>query len=316
MAGNFGLARATIPNGCPSFQLINGSGDLPAHSVDSCCEAVVRCLAMGDQVRPEWLKVGNQIRRLRHARRMSLDHLAAPLSITAGMLSAIERGIRGCKPEYAEEIDQALTTGGKVLRLVENMNSSPGLPEWFRDTERLQRLATEMRQFQLGLIPGLLQTEDYARVLLRAGEPTASEEEIEALVQARIDRQSLLWRDNPPRIFVVLEEGVLLRPVGGRGTMSCQLERLLSVSESAAHVVVQVVPMSTAPHPGLDGSFQLIKIPERDKVLVLETRFSGAPADDPEHVREYVQVFEDLRAMALPPVASRDLIRKVQGEFQ
>ncbi|RNL85585.1 XRE family transcriptional regulator [Halostreptopolyspora alba] len=233
------------------------------------------------------------------------------------MVSAIERGTRACKPEYAEEIDVALNTGGKIRRLVESMNSRPGLPDWFRDTERLQRIATEIREFQLGLIPGLLQTEDYARVLLRAGEPTASEEQVEALVQARIARQELLWGDSPPRFFAVLDEGVLVRPVGGREIMSRQLEWLLSASESA-HVVVQVVPMSTAPHPGLDGSFQLIKL-ERDRVeqaLVLETRVSGAPEDEPERVGEYVRVFEDLRASALPPAASYDLIRKVQGEFQ
>jgi hypothetical protein len=142
--------------------------------------------------------------------------------------------------------------------------------------------------------------------------------QVEELVQARIARQELLWNDNPPRVFVVLDESVLIRPVGGREIMSRQLESLLSASETSAHVVVQVVPMSTAPHPGLDGSFQLIKLPEPQKgqVLVLETRVSGAPEDSPEHVGEYAQAFEDLRAAALPPAASRDLIRKAQGELQ
>lgn len=272
---------------------------------------------MADRVRPEWLKVGQQIRRMREADRVSLDRLARKTSFSTAMLSAIERGVRGCKAEFAEEIDAALNTGGRVSRLVENMHMSPGLPDWFRDTARLQRLATEIRQFQLGLVPGLLQTEAYARALLRDGESTLSGETLEELVQARLDRQSLLWSENPPRLFVVVDEGVLSRPVGGRAAMSGQLEHLLSVADSAAHIVVQVVPMDTAPHPGLDGSFQLIKVPERDEqVVVLETRVSGSPLDDPNGVRNYVQAFEDLRAVALPPAASRELIDKVRGEFQ
>ncbi|MFB9802316.1 DUF5753 domain-containing protein, partial [Streptomonospora salina] len=168
---------------------------------------------------------------------------------------------------------------------------------------------------QLGWLPGLLQTEDYARLALRAGDLSLSTTGLQQAVNARLKRQELLWGENPPLLFVVLEEGVLCRPIGGRDIMTRQLDQLLSAA-GHAHITVQVLPMNAGPHPGLDGTFQLLRLPRRETFLALESRVSADADDDADHVNEYTQVFEDLRALALAPQESADLIRKARGDLQ
>lgn len=265
-----------------------------------------------DQTKQEWLTVGREVRRLRKANRLSQDQLAEKLTLSPAMLSSIERGIRGCKPEYAEQIDAALQAGGRVLRLAEK--ATDGTPIWFLDVERLQLQAIEIREFQLGWVPGLLQTEDYARLAVRGG-TSSPEPVVQQSVAARLKRQELLWSESPPLVVMVLDEGVLHRPIGRRDIMIQQLDRLLSVTEHA-HIKVQVLPMSAGPHAGLDGSFQLMRLPTKEVVLALESRVSADAKNDADHVDNYVQAFEDLRALALAPNESADLIRAVQGDLQ
>ncbi|EOR72648.1 helix-hairpin-helix DNA-binding motif-containing protein [Thermobifida fusca TM51] len=106
------------------------------------------------------------------------------------MLSAVERGIRNCKPDLAAQIDHVLNTGGKVRRLWEINHTNSAFPHWFRDIVQLQRAASEIWEFQIALIPGLLQTKEYARTRIQLAQPTASVEEIDQKVRARLDRQS------------------------------------------------------------------------------------------------------------------------------
>ncbi|WP_460859757.1 DUF5753 domain-containing protein [Nocardiopsis coralliicola] len=188
-----------------------------------------------------------------------------------------------------------------------------GIPEWFRDIDRLQRSASEIRQFQLGLVPGLLQVEGYARAQFQSGYPRSPMSHIDALVTGRMGRQALLWADDRPQLLVVLDEGVLSRPVGGYATLTKQLDHLLDVGASS-NITIQIVRLSTAPHPGLDGSFQLLTVEGR-QVVVLETRNKSLLVEDPrdpDAPAEYAAAFEDLRAVALPPAESEDLVRKVR----
>lgn len=253
---------------------------------------------MVEKVRPQWLKVGRQVRQLREAQGISQEQLSRSMTVEPAMLSAIERGIRGCKPEYAQQIDQALNTEGKIARLLDStLNTGSGLAAWAHDVVQLQQQASEIRQFQLGLVPGLLQTEEYARTMLRGGQPHDTETEIEEQVQTRIRRQDLLERDKPPVLLVVLDHSVLFRPVGGHEIMGRQLGHLMALSDSP-YIVIQVVPTRTPHHPGLSGSFQLIRIPHRTEVAYLETLVSGTPIDDVDHVGEYARMFGELRGVA------------------
>lgn len=238
----------------------------------------------------------------------SLDRLAGRVSISAGMVGAIERGVRRLQPQQAEELDNALGSGDQIARLLAHV-SRGGVPLWIAELEPLLGRAAEIRQWQLGWIPGLLQTADYARAALRAAEAMASDDQIDEYVRARMRRQHVVWEEPQPRCTFVLDEAVLTRPVGSEDVMRAQLDRVLSMS-AHPNVTVQVAPVAASPHAGLDGSFQLLRLPdEPHDVLVLETRF-GADLDHAEsNVKGYIQDFEDLRAVALSPATSVEMIR-------
>ncbi|MEY9211948.1 hypothetical protein ABH917_001394 [Thermobifida halotolerans] len=133
-------------------------------------------------------------------------------------------------------------------------------------------------------------------------------------MRGRMNRKKIFDRERPPRLVVVVDEGVLRRPTGGREVMKRQLGNLLEESEKP-HVSVQVVPYDSDHHPGLTNSFMLFTVPRRNPVLYVETRRSGTPTDDSDAVDDYSQLFSDLRGAALPLGASRQLIAQIQGEF-
>lgn len=270
---------------------------------------------MKQKVNPKWLRFGQQLRKLREQAGVTQEQLAKALHVSAAMLSAMERGIRGTKADYLDQIDQALDTKGKVHWIWQNANKSSALPHWFQDVVSLQRQAIEIKEYSLLLIPGLLQTEDYAWTILRYGDTTAADAQVKQQVEERIKRQSILGAEQAPLFSVVISEAALLHPIGGRQVIGGQLDHLLRVSEGA-RVIIQVAPMATEQPPALDESFQLIKLPDRTEIAYTETRVSGTVLDDPEAVETYTRLFGEIRGAALPPSASRDLMSRIRGEFQ
>lgn len=266
-------------------------------------------------MKPQWVRFGRELRRLRTYAGLSQQQLGKEVAVSYGLISAFERGIRGPKPEHVEQIDKVLSTGGSLFRMWETLSASSGLASWFRGVVALEQQASEIREYNPMLVPGLLQTESYARTILRDGQSADTDAEIEEQVQARLERQSLLSSQRPPLVFVVLDEAVLRRSTGGREIMSNQLGHLLEAS-AGSRIVVQVVPMATEHHPGLSEAFQLITTPETGEILYMETRISGTPVEAPEGVAEYVRLFGDLRGAALPELESRKLLEKIRGEFE
>lgn len=231
------------------------------------------------------------------------------------MLSAIERGTRGVKSDYVDAIDLALSTGGKLRRLLESMSSSAGTPSWFKNILELEQQATEFREYDPLLIPGPLQSADYARTILRDGRPDDTDDEIEALVEARMRRKDILSGDRPPIMLIVLDEIAVRRPIGGDGVMKDQLASLLDMAADA-RTVLQIVPFSTTRHPGLSGAFRLIIGPDVGEVVYLETALGGSVVDDVDATGRCSRTFGDLRGVALPPQQSRELVEKViRGGF-
>ncbi|MDA0565293.1 helix-turn-helix transcriptional regulator [Streptomonospora sp. S1-112] len=268
---------------------------------------------MADRPKEEWLRVGTEVRRRREELGLSLDRLAERVPLSAGMLGAIERGVRGLKERYAPQLDEALRSGGQITRLVAHVSKS-GIPLWLAELEPLLGRATLIRQWQLGWIPGLLQTEDYARAVVRAGETLATEAQLEQYVRARMRRQQVVWQAPQPRGVFVIDEAVLERNVGGEGVMIPQWDHLLAMAE-LPHVTLHVLPLSAAPHVGLDGSFQVLRVPgEPGDILVLENRSESDIDHVDAKVAQYSQDFEDLRGLALPPAASIAMIRKARAK--
>lgn len=268
---------------------------------------------MVHKTKGRWVKIGRKIQGCRERAGLSQRELARRVALSPTMFSAMERGSRGIKREHLERIDKMLDTGGVLVDAWDHSSES-GLPEWYQDGAERERLAFEIRTYHPLLVPGLLQTEEYARTLLRVGLPHSTSAEIEDLVRGRMDRQAILTSERPPRLLTVLDEGVLRRPLGGREIMRRQIARLVEVCDEQ-HISIQVVPYDTEHHPGLSNAFTLYAVADRDSILYVETRGSGTVTDTSETVSDHMRLFGDLLGVALPPAASRKLIAQIQGEL-
>ncbi|MFW5420197.1 helix-turn-helix domain-containing protein [Nocardiopsis sp. CNT-189] len=269
---------------------------------------------MTKKAQPQWRRFGRELRRRRELAGLTQDQLGKLLSTTYGTISAIERAIQRPKLELVEGIDHELSADGALIRVWHTTNDGTGLASWFRGWAELIRKATELREYNPMLIPGLLQTEAYARTILRAGQPGYTDEQIEEQVAARIERQSVLASPSAPHLIEVIDESVLRRPIGGHAIMKDQLTHLLDAT-SGARVDVHVLPFDTEHHPGLSEAFSVVKVPEHGEVLYMETRIAATPVDDHEQVASYTAHFADLRGASLPLQASRKLIERIRGDF-
>jgi hypothetical protein len=164
-------------------------------------------------------------------------------------------------------------------------------------------------------VPGLLQTEDYARAILRAGRPRDGEAEIERLVAARMARQAILTREHPPLLWVVLNEAVLRRPVGGRAVMRAQIAHLAAAAQSR-HTVIQVLPFAAGEHAEMGGARVIVSLPDEGDVVYVEGPGSGQIIGTPEEVAECALRFDLLRAVALSPDESVAMIAKMIGDHE
>ncbi|WP_369975015.1 DUF5753 domain-containing protein [Thermobifida halotolerans] len=163
------------------------------------------------------------------------------------------------------------------------------------------------------LVGGQLQTEAYARCLLTMGLPRESPAKINDLLQARMDRKTILKSERPPFLLVVLDGSVLSRPVGGRRVIHEQLGHLLDLGERP-NVSLQAIPFETERPPGLFHAFSLFMVTNQGTVLYTETRHSGTPTDDPGIAADSARHYGDLRGAALPQEASLQLIAQAQQE--
>ncbi|MBA0053956.1 XRE family transcriptional regulator [Streptomyces sp. AJS327] len=214
-----------------------------------------------------------------------------------------------------------VTDGAQVDELVElaRRGREPG---WVRraslarptytDFIGYEESADYVRSYQSSLIAGLLQTADYARALLEAAPSTLSDEEIDALITARIERQEVLRRENPPRLCVIQQEASLRQLVGGHAVMREQLSHLLETSRQPG-IDLQVIPDGAGAHAGLFGSFVMFGFPNPafSDVVCVEHRTGTLYMETPEETAEYTLIFDSLRSIALSPSQSTDLITEV-----
>lgn len=179
----------------------------------------------------------------------------------------------------------------------------------------LEASAAIIRQFEPMIVPGLLQTEEYTRVLLKgANWPELSDEAIDQHVEARAARQLLLDRDPAPEMFFLLDEAVLRRAVGGKTVMRRQLDR---IEELAARdgVTVQVIPFDRGVHPGVTGPFILLEFAEEDPVLFLESQTERVTRDDPDAIGNYLDLFQNMeRKLATPPDQIEKIFSRIKKE--
>ena len=256
---------------------------------------------------------GAELRRARTSARLSQEQLGQRLGYSGAQVGKVETGERSPSQDFAEGCDRALDTGGLFLRIHQLARRWDGPhPQWFRDWLRVEQEATALRWWEPMLVPGLLQTADYARAILRVG-PDTTEDMLEELVSARLERQAILDRPKPPELWVLIDEMVLRRLIGSRKIMHDQLLHLADAS-CRPNVTVQVVPAEVGAHAGLLGAFIVAALDDGLSVLYAETAVEAQTIERSALVKKAALAYDRLRSEALPHRSSRDLIGKVAEE--
>ncbi len=189
------------------------------------------------------------------------------------------------------------------------------LPQWFEVYGGLEADAASLRTYQSELVHGLLQTEDYARALMRAVPRPEPDEEIERRIAMRLARQDRLTCERPLDYWAILNEAALRRRVGGRGMMRLQLDHLREMAE-LPNVTLQVLPFDAGAHPGVHGQFVILSFPEPQDpdVGYIEHWTGSLYLEKPSDIATYTEIFEHLRARALGPDESKELIHQASKE--
>ncbi|HMH90967.1 MAG TPA: helix-turn-helix transcriptional regulator [Streptosporangiaceae bacterium] len=254
---------------------------------------------------------GAELRRARLAAGLSQEQLGRRLSFSGDLVGKVETGQRAPAPDFAAGCDGEFPhLDGLFTRLLGLARRWDGPhPQWFRGWIEAERQASALRWWEPMLVPGLLQTADYAQAILSVGLDT-TEDTIDDLVTSRLERQDILSRPRPPQLWVALDEAVLRRLIGSRKVMREQLLHLADESRRQ-HITVQVVPADIGAHTGLLGAFIVADFEDAPSSLYAEMAIVGQWIEKPSVVRKAALAFDQLRAEALPRGASRDLIGKV-----
>jgi transcriptional regulator with XRE-family HTH domain len=251
-----------------------------------------------------------ELRAARGKAGLSRDELGAELNYSGSLIGMIESMGRSPSLDFARGCDQLFNMPGTFERMQVRLRAEP-LPEWFRPFAIHEAAATALYNFQLAIVPGLLQTAGYARALLskRMG---VGDEESERLVRARLERQAILDRaaPPPPMFWAVIDESVLRRPVGGPEVMRAQVEHLIEMA-ARPRIMIQVIPQPVGVHEGLNGSFVIAESAAELSIVYLETAMTGITVERPEHVAVIRLAYETLRAEALSPAASLSLMEEL-----
>ena len=251
------------------------------------------------------------LREARHKAGLNSDELGDKLGYSGAMVRSVESGHRVPKPDFARRADEFFGYP-KVFEMIEERLRDLPFPASYRPFVPHERAARVLRIFEHVLIPGLFQTPEYARAVL-GKKPHTTEDEVENLLVARLARQEILTRDDPPLVYAMLDEAVLHRPVGSAQVMRDQLVYLADLA-ARVNISIQVVPYSAGAHIGLLGAFVIAEAADMSATVFLENAADGQTIEDTDRVAQIVASFDALRGEALTVGASRDLILKVAEE--
>ncbi len=267
-------------------------------------------------------RLGAELRRYREAAGFTIDQVAGCMDCSASKISRLETGQTGSSPRDVRDILALYRVGeAEIEDLLEVAKETRQRGWWQQHGAVLtsafigfEAAAHDVRSYEAQCVPGLLQTEEYARRLI-AGGGNDTPEQIENRVRVRMARQTLLTQDEPLDFWCVLDEAVLLRPVGGREVMCSQLKHIAQMS-SLDNVTLQVLPLEIGAHAGMDGSFVLLRFPhEGDSDTVYVTMATGGVFQEkPDELMRYANVFERLTIAALTPEDSMALVVKMAEE--
>ncbi|MEN3609841.1 helix-turn-helix domain-containing protein [Plantactinospora sp. ZYX-F-223] len=258
--------------------------------------------------------VGAQLRRLREERGLTRAEAGEPIRASESKISRMELGRVGFKERDVldllslygvhDEQERAM-----LLARVREANTSSWwhpyadvTPNWFQRYLGLEATATLIRTYEVQFVPGLLQTEEYARAVVRLGHGSAREEEVARRVRLRMERQQLLSRPDPPMLWAVVDEAALRRPVGGRQVMRDQIEALIGIVTKLPNVKLQVIPLAAGGHAAAGGAFTILRFPQQDlaDLVYIEQLTSALYLDKREDVDCYFEAVNRLFVEAAP----------------
>jgi transcriptional regulator with XRE-family HTH domain len=257
---------------------------------------------------------GAMLRFYRQQAGLSQDALGAKAHMSGKTISAYESGWRVPTRSAAADIDAVpeMRTDGALTELWDRLKdgmSYQAYPSWFQAWPAKEAGAVTLRWFEPLIVPGLLQTEDYARAIFQ-GRFGLSGEEIDERVAARLKRQEILARDKPPALWVILDEGVLHRPVGGKHVMQEQVGRLIEAARQPS-IAIEVIPVSVGAHEGLAGAFTLADFDGVPTAAYRETAGGGQVTEDRDDVATLELTWATLRGETLPRKATLTLLEEV-----
>lgn len=256
---------------------------------------------------------GAELRHYRTRAKLSQGLLGERVYCSGSLVGLIEKAQRMPPLDFAQRCDDVLETGSALERLWP-LVSKDAHPSWFRPFVDIEENATKIREWEPMVIPGLLQTEGYARALITAWQTGDGAGIVDQRVAARMERQRLLQRDSPPLLWTVVSEVALRCPVGGAEVMREQLGRLADAAVANPKVIVQVVPLSVGAHPGLAGPLELVTRHGEPDIAYFEVQGRSQLIEQPDDVDRYALLYDMLRAVALSPEKSHDLIADVARE--
>ena len=271
--------------------------------------------------------LGAQLRRLREAKRITLEDAGRVIRASHSKISRLETGRVGFKDR---DISDLLTFYGvnneaerTALRSLAQRANAPGwwhdysdvLPAWFEAYVGLEEVATQVRAYEVQFVPGLLQSEDYARAVTLLGHSDELPRDIERRVRLRMARQAVLDKPDPPNVWAVVDEAVLRRPAGSPAVMHGQLKHLLDMAQRP-NITIQVMPFQAGGHSAAGGPFSILRFAEPDlpDVVYLEQLTSALYLDKPEVVDRYLKVMERVCMEAATPADSLDAIAAILAE--
>ena len=265
--------------------------------------------------------LGSQLRRLREAKGITREDAGYTIRASGSKISRMELGRVGFKERDVVDLLEMYGVADEAERdalvVLARQANTPGwwhkysdvLPDWFQVYVGLEEAASLIRLYEVQFVPGLLQTADYARAVVALGQTGAPDEEIERRVSLRMARQELLTKADPPRLWAVVDEAALRRPIGGREVMRSQLERLIEATKEP-NITLQVMPFSSGGHAAEGGAFTIMRFPEVDlpDVVYLEQLTSALYLDKRDDVERYTEVMERLSVESESPDHTTEIL--------
>ena len=270
-------------------------------------------------------QVAAELRALREKAGLSGAEVAKRMGMSPSKISRIETGNSGLQIEDVAALlglyQVPASKRDELLDLVRRSEErgwwtrQPGLPQLWRSLIDFEAKATRLQNYEALVVPGLLQTAEYARALIAGVAPTVSEAELDNLVAARMARQAVLTRTHAPQLFAVVDEGALRRPIGQPGVMHRQLQHLLSAAEQP-HVTLRVVSLAAGAHAGLRGPFVILEFAEEPTLVFVENHGTGLFLEEEADLSAYRLALGTILQAALAPAATAELIAEIVAELR